>query len=103
MGAVVKKNEPKKRKLSESGDAPEINGKIDNKESEKKQLKVDNKTLGKSDVGKNVGLTCIGILPGLGHYNDSSSDNSSDSEIDTGPSKIDLLGRKIQKKQKEEN
>lgn len=104
MGAVVKKNAPKKRKLSESGDAPPVNGVIDNKESEKKQLKVDNKTVeAKSEVGKNVGLTCIGILPGLGHYDDSSSDNSSDSETDTGPPKIDLLGRKIEKKQKEDN
>ncbi|XP_063987314.1 PSME3-interacting protein [Diachasmimorpha longicaudata] len=39
---------------------------------------------------------CIGILPGLGFYNDSSdSDCNSDSEPETGRPKYDILGRKI--------
>ena len=43
-------------------------------------------------------MKCIGILPGLGSYEDSSdSDNSSntDEEIDCGKKKYDILGRII--------
>lgn len=51
------------------------------------------------DINPNSGLQCVAILPGLGCYEDSSSDErSSDSEIET-KLKIDLLGRKIQIKQ----
>lgn len=49
-------------------------------------------------VSKNCGLKCIGILPGLGTYEDSSdSDCSSDTDQETEPcpSKYDILGRKI--------
>lgn len=45
------------------------------------------------------GMKCIGILPGLGSYEDSSdSDCSSDTDQDPEPShsKYDLLGRKIE-------
>ncbi|XP_078034324.1 PSME3-interacting protein [Augochlora pura] len=48
-----------------------------------------------SDIG---GMKCIGILPGLGSYEDSSgSDCSSDTDQDPEPnhSKYDLLGREI--------
>lgn len=81
QGAVVKKSEPKKRKISES-------------ETEVK----DNIT-----TPCNTGLTCIGILPGLGCYNDSSSDEDEsssdfDEDIHDGNVKKDLLGRKIIKK-----
>ncbi|KAG8038101.1 hypothetical protein G9C98_006426 [Cotesia typhae] len=43
------------------------------------------------------GMKCIGILPGIGSYNDSSdTDCSSDSEAEyANPVKYDLLGRKI--------
>lgn len=51
---------------------------------------------------QNTGLKCVAILPGLGYYGDSSSDeNSSDSEIESKPNKIDLLGRKIEIQAKE--
>ncbi|KAJ8979758.1 hypothetical protein NQ317_004745 [Molorchus minor] len=48
-----------------------------------------------------TGLKCVAILPGLGCYEDSSSDeNSSESEIESmPPGKMDLLGRKIEKKE----
>lgn len=58
-----------------------------------------------SNDGENViptsGLKCVAILPGLGFYEDSSSDeNSSDSEIEVSSiKKIDILGRKIEKKE----
>ncbi|GLV36240.1 uncharacterized protein CBL_08733 [Carabus blaptoides fortunei] len=46
-------------------------------------------------------LTCIGILPGLGCYNDSSeSEVSTDSEAEC--TKVDMLGRKIKKQEKSE-
>jgi len=44
------------------------------------------------------GLTCVGILPGLGHYDDESSDSeSSDSSIEAplNRTKFDLLGRQL--------
>ncbi|KAK9880492.1 hypothetical protein WA026_011733 [Henosepilachna vigintioctopunctata] len=47
-------------------------------------------------------LKCIGILPGLGSYTESSEESSSDSEIDLSSSKIDLLGREIRKIEREE-
>lgn len=47
-----------------------------------------------------TGMKCIGILPGLGSYDDSSdsdcSSSDSDHEHDTCHTKYDLLGRKIQ-------
>lgn len=45
------------------------------------------------------GLKCVAILPGLGFYENSSSDEcSSDSEIESKQCRIDMLGRKIVKK-----
>lgn len=55
---------------------------------------LQNKSVG-SETG---GMKCIGILPGLGSYEDSSgSDCSSDTDQDPEPShtKYDLLGREI--------
>lgn len=49
-----------------------------------------------SQIDKNSGLKCIGILPGLGTYEDSSdSDCSSDTDQETEPNpiKYDMLGR----------
>uniref|UniRef100_A0A023FBK1 Putative nefa-interacting nuclear protein nip30 n=1 Tax=Triatoma infestans TaxID=30076 RepID=A0A023FBK1_TRIIF len=57
----------------------------------------------KLDVGeKTGGLTCIGILPGLGTYSVSSdeSDCSTDLDEDAGPARFDLLGRRIKRKSK---
>lgn len=84
-GVVVKPQSAKKRKVdSEEND-------------DAKHAKLED-----TDNDKNT-LTCIGILPGLGCYNDSSSDeDSSDSEAETQVSAVmDILGRKIQKKDKE--
>lgn len=97
MGALVKKNVPQKRKLSD--------------EKPSKQMKVcngngsneNNRTT--TEVSANdVGLKCIGVLPGIGPYTDSSSEQSSDSEVETCAPKIDLLGRQIIiKKDKDHN
>lgn len=81
----------KKRKLEESQDA--------DKESAKKRNETNAQTKG------NGGLTCIGILPGLGCYADSSSDecssNSDDDIDDKKQIKYDLIGRKIVEKDKD--
>lgn len=105
-----------KRKMPSSDDA-------DEKETKKKELqspcKLDTSSL-ESDKqnDKNIlnqvnngdgyqsGLKCIGILPGLGTYDNSSdSDCSSDTDQETepNPSIYDMLGRKIKTlKDKEE-
>lgn len=90
MGAVVKKTAPQKRKSTDCGDEKPL-----------KQAKVCDSS--ESDCKKDVNgeLKCIGVLPGIGPYTDSSSEDSSDSEVETSPSKIDLIGRKILKKDKE--
>lgn len=84
LGAVVKRNESQKRKI--------VDGKPPSK-----QLKVSNGESGTEvkSYGQNTGLKCIGLLPGIGPYTDSSSEQSSDSEVETSAQKIDLLGRKI--------
>lgn len=94
MGAVVKKNAPQKRKLSTNDEGKSV-----------KQIKTSN---GDSEIVdnsvENSGLKCIGLLPGIGPYTDSSSEDSSDSEIEVRPLNTDLLGRKITvKKDNEEN
>lgn len=84
LGAVVKKNEAHKRKM------------VDEKPPAK-QVKVcngDSQNDSRTEV-KNAGMQCIGVLPGIGPYTDSSSEHSSDSEIEETIPKIDLLGRKI--------
>lgn len=48
------------------------------------------------EIQSTPGMKCIGILPGLGSYDDSSeSDCSSESEHEHDCNKYDLLGRKI--------
>lgn len=113
-GAVVTKAEPKKRKHSESenGCSDHSSEDLPKKKSlstEKKEEPIQNKTSGKRKLedAKKVhnghvqgAMACIGILPGLGCYNDSSeSDASTDSEAETKECvKIDMLGRHIIKK-----
>ncbi|CAH1107630.1 unnamed protein product [Psylliodes chrysocephalus] len=82
-GVVIKRPESQKRKISESGD--------DSIEVTKKKLSIEVDT----------GLKCIAVLPGIGCYEASSSDeDSSESDIDCKPlNKIDLLGRKLEKKE----
>lgn len=82
MGAVVKRDTTdKKRKASESDENLK-----ETEQTNSKSAKLNNSTIDETDknIAKSVGLTCIGILPGLGCYTDSSSDGcSSDSEPDT--------------------
>lgn len=91
-GVVLKKNESKKRKMS-------------NEDEPNKQLKTDEKAIEKEpqeSPEEKAGLKCVAILPGLGCYNETTSDeNSSDSEIEQSPSKMDILGRKIVHKAKQ--
>ncbi|KAH0535539.1 PSME3-interacting protein isoform X1 [Cotesia glomerata] len=79
-----------KRKLSETDT---------NDDSPKKEIKTAQPT------SQSVGMKCIGILPGIGSYNDSSdTDCSSDSEAEyANPVKYDLLGRKIEIKSEDKS
>lgn len=69
--------------------------------------KISKSTSNNKTFNGNIGLTCVGILPGLGHYEESSSDEcSSDSDEETSMQstnvpKFDLIGRKIVEKNKE--
>ncbi|XP_060534537.1 PSME3-interacting protein [Cylas formicarius] len=95
QGIVVKKTLTMKRKISN-----EENDTNCSMEKQIKQQKSDEKTQNSSKETVNTSaLECVAILPGLGCYGDSSSDeNSSDSEsseVETTPKK-DLLGRKLQ-------
>ncbi|KAL3287199.1 hypothetical protein HHI36_001676 [Cryptolaemus montrouzieri] len=45
-------------------------------------------------------LKCVGILPGLGCYTESSDENSSDSEIEISPKKRDIIGRRVKEIEK---
>lgn len=113
IGVVVKRSDKQKqgeahkgikRKISSSegeGDVkakeikssceatPEVPGNDADKQNDKNIL---------NKVNAGSGLKCIGILPGLGTYEDSSdSDCTSDTDQETepSPSKYDMLGRKI--------
>lgn len=103
-GVVVKKSEPKKRKLSESDESSNDNGKDENsrdKENvEARKRKYEDVGEEENDEDRNQGaLTCIGILPGLGCYNDSSdSEMSTDSDQECPGMRVDMLGRKIKRK-----
>lgn len=129
-GVVVKKSEPKKRKLSETDfensdkntedslakKPAETNERTDSKDKEnchqpteaiqasgKRKLEKEIETVVTNSNHMQGALTCIGILPGMGCYDDSSeSDVSSDSEAEHGSCKIDILGRKIKKLEKAE-
>uniref|UniRef100_A0A336M7Y0 CSON008888 protein n=1 Tax=Culicoides sonorensis TaxID=179676 RepID=A0A336M7Y0_CULSO len=71
----------------------EANGVNETEEDSNKKLKTEN-TPNQTPV---TGLRCIGILPGIGNYKDSSdSDDSSDPET---PTRYDLVGKKVDKKE----
>lgn len=93
MGAVVKKTAPQKRKSTDR----------DDEKSAVKQAKVCDSSESDCKKGVNGELKCIGVLPGIGPYTDSSSEDSSESEVEISPSKVDLIGRRIPKKDKEQN
>lgn len=103
QGAVVKKSpNEKKRKLddNDSVDPQGQNGCVNQKETHQSTAEAAQCanviTIPKTRV--NTGLKCVGILPGLGHYDNSSTDTSdSDSEPEDNCCKVkrDLLGRAI--------
>lgn len=101
-GVVVKK-----RKISEPDSTSEAkqvkteNGNGTAPESTQGE-EVLNVTSDSSEVPQPSALKTVAILPGLGNYDDSTSDEetSSDSSIDSDAQpKLDLLGRKICKKE----
>ncbi|GLV58837.1 uncharacterized protein CBL_21032, partial [Carabus blaptoides fortunei] len=127
-GAVVTKAEPKKRKHSESdcensdknnaeipvknisqtinnrtdvGDKENCKKPVESLQSTKRKFEEETATIVNNTTHIQGALTCIGILPGLGCYNDSSeSEVSTDSEAEC--TKVDMLGRKIKKQEKSE-
>lgn len=81
---------------AQSSDAPmQIDTSRDGENVSKKRKHPDDKIQNGNPTA--VGLQCIGILPGLGLYPDSSdSEQSSDTDQElASPSGYDLLGRKI--------
>lgn len=125
-GVIVAKNENVKRKATnmddstakkaklemesknaetEKKDTGDVAAKVEKKEEKKPENDRKTNSTNSTDVDPNGGLQCIGILPGLGYYEESSSDEcSSNSDMDSPvPSAIqlDLLGRKVVKKEKE--
>lgn len=102
-GVVIKKNENKRKHScsdeTEESKKDEVLNHVANASAKRKFGEVSNE-----DAQHQMGaLTCIGILPGLGCYNDSSdSEISSDSDQDTSQVKLDMLGRKIKKKTEED-
>lgn len=92
-GAIV----TRKRKLSENG---QNNVDLNGKNAEKGEN--DGEATPKIQIiAPQSGLKCIGVLPGIGCYTESSDENSSDSEIEASPKQIDLVGRQIKKDDKE--
>lgn len=92
----VKKNEPKKRKLSDENN--------DSNEEAKTKKVTDEPNVNGEVVVVTPGssLKCVGILPGLGHYSQSSDEESSDADLEpSSVAKVDILGRKILTKVKE--
>ncbi|CAG9820354.1 unnamed protein product [Phaedon cochleariae] len=90
-GVVIKKNENKKRKVNEGDESSQA---MDNKTEDKKNEPNPGDTM----MPSNATIECVAILPGLGFYKDSSSeDNSSESEEESCPvARRDLCGRKIE-------
>ncbi|VEN64438.1 unnamed protein product, partial [Callosobruchus maculatus] len=115
-GVVVRKSEGQKRKMSgEDGNSAQKRKLSDGEENSTKNIKPEDEVHGKGDSSVVVpqgavlvpqsGMKCVAILPGLSCYEDSSSENSSDSEIESKPvsvCKVDLLGRKIVKEETKE-
>ncbi|XP_069678696.1 PSME3-interacting protein isoform X2 [Periplaneta americana] len=105
-GAVVRKR-PSETPAQASGDkkprSAEEDGEADTKNSEEdasKKRKDRDEEVQNGDSGA-MGLRCIGILPGLGLYPDSSdSEQSSDTDQELASSGYDLLGRKITRQAK---
>ncbi|XP_054714623.1 PSME3-interacting protein-like [Uloborus diversus] len=77
-------NSPEKKKMSYSG-------KEDNDNSNKEPSLLE--TVGRNPNAKNT-ISCLGVLPGLGVYSDSSdSENSSDTDMERDVD-FDLIGRR---------
>lgn len=109
-GVVVKKTSVKRKMEPSSNETSEEDKKKETSNSKQQKMEKpeqgDSNSVNCDNSGSNQctkvinppAFKCVAILPGLGSYEDSSSDeNSSDSEsseIDTSGSSTDLLGRK---------
>ncbi|XP_032683364.1 PSME3-interacting protein isoform X2 [Odontomachus brunneus] len=109
-GVVVKRSDKQKQEETPKGIKRKFSTSDSDTDTAKKEelhssCEPENNT--SRPVTRKCGLKCIGILPGLGTYEDSSdSDCSSDTDQETEPcpSKYDILGRKIkQSKDKEKS
>ncbi|KAL1513711.1 hypothetical protein ABEB36_003084 [Hypothenemus hampei] len=102
-GVVVKKSPPKKRKMMDADTNDDCNERKSQEENSdghnsKNNKKTRSDTIETPQVENPSALKCVGILPGLGYYDASSSEeNSSDSENSDCEvkSSLDLLGRRI--------
>lgn len=109
-GAVVKKTDDRKRKHSETESEDDVVSNCHRGEEDDinpvtsgivRDETVTGEKINVNTVGAVTGvMKCIGILPGMGCYDDSSSDDSSNSDVEDipPPKKMDLLGRKIAEK-----
>nr|XP_023022158.1 protein FAM192A [Leptinotarsa decemlineata] len=98
-GIVIKKSDSNKRKMEEGEEkAKQENSKrIREEDVDETGDKQSSNSLPAVVNGQSSALTCVAVLPGLGCYqNSSSEDDSSDSDTDSKPpSRTDLLGRKV--------
>lgn len=89
-----------KKKELHTSCKPEADTSLSSPESKKQNDKTTSNEVNTNN--EYSGLKCIGILPGLGTYDNSSdSDCSSDTDQETepNPSVYDMLGRKIKSKE----
>ncbi|XP_044745804.1 PSME3-interacting protein [Coccinella septempunctata] len=93
-GAIV----TKKRKLSDNDQNNDISS---NEDREKEKLNNGEPISKIKIIAPPSGLQCIGVLPGMGSYSESSDSSGSDSEIEPLPPQIDLVGRQIKKDEPE--
>ncbi|XP_011148089.1 protein FAM192A isoform X2 [Harpegnathos saltator] len=109
-GVIVKRSDKQKQKETSKGIKRKLSTSDNDIDTTKKE-EIDTSCEQAKNMPKRVnsdcGLKCIGILPGLGTYEDSSdSDCSSDTDEETEPCpcKYDMLGRRIkQSKDKEKS
>ncbi|XP_014489366.1 PREDICTED: protein FAM192A isoform X2 [Dinoponera quadriceps] len=100
-GVVVKRSDKQKQEETPKGIKRKLSTSDSDTDTAKKEelhTSCEPTKVTSRQVSKNGGLKCIGILPGLGTYEDSSdSDCSSDTDQETEPCphKYDILGRKI--------
>ena len=100
-GAVVTSSQPPTSTEDDSEEPKEKIPKRSCPDSPEKEVKEEEEEDEEPKRPWTIGaLTCIGVLPGMGPYGDSSATDSSDESTDVEGDAIrfDLLGRKIRRK-----